>query len=156
MALLLSICCLALLQQDQMSKTPQSNICKSDLKCARNQNVSAVPSPLNLKTLLIFVTIISQDICGEKWGEISDFYVWQIWRNLKLLHMWSNVKFLHMTDVEKCVWCGKHLYAVLLTNLFCCDLCCFVAKSVLFQFSHFWTKDCGLWRKKEKYEDLWI
>ena len=86
-----------------------------------------------------------------------------MWRNLTFLHMLNNFKFLHITDVEKSdvsphltrVWCGECLYictryAVLLKNWFCRDLRCFVAKSVLLQFTHFcveknWTKEsiCG-------------
>ena len=35
---------------------------------------------------------------GEKLssGEISDFYAWQMWRNLNFLHIWSNLKFFHI------------------------------------------------------------
>ena len=37
-------------------------------------------------------------------SEISphvDYFTWQMWRNLKFLHMWSNFTFLNMTNVEK-------------------------------------------------------
>ena len=51
-------------------------------------------------TYLIFVTY---EICGENLscGEISDFYTWQMWGNLKFLHMWRSFKFLYTTTVEK-------------------------------------------------------
>ena len=75
-----------------------------------------------------------------------------------------------MTDVDKsemsphlgCVWCGKCLHmctinAVLLKNWFCCDLRCFVTKSVLSRFTHFCveknlTKNCLRGEKNDKYQ----
>ena len=44
-------------------------------------------------------------------------------RNMKYLHIW------HVCDVENVSTCT--IYAVLLYNWFCSDLCTFVAKSVL-------------------------
>ena len=34
-------------------------------------------------------------------GEISNSCTWQVWGNLKFLHMWIKFTFLHITDVEK-------------------------------------------------------
>ena len=34
-------------------------------------------------------------------GEISAFYVWQLWGNWRYLQMWQNFRCLHITDVEK-------------------------------------------------------
>ena len=59
--------------------------------------------------------LCGENLCGEKmtnmrsappsiFGKscfvISNFCAWQIWRNLKFLHMWINFTFRHMTDVE--------------------------------------------------------
>ena len=63
-----------------------------------------------------------------------------MWRNLKFLHMWSKFKLCYMKDVEKSeisphlasVWWGEGLHmceihVFLLLNLFCRNLCTFVA-----------------------------
>ena len=69
-------------------------------------------------------------------GEISNSCTWQVWGNLKFLHMWIKFTFLHITDVEKSeislIMCT--IYGILLnfTLFFCifCNLRCFVVKSV--------------------------
>ena len=48
------------------------------------------------------------------------------------------------------------IFAVLLQNLFCCNLCCFVAKPILSRFTHFLCGDklqpkCCPWRVNDKY-----
>ena len=63
-------------------------------------------------------------------GEISNFCIWQMWRNIKFLHVWINFTFLHLTDVEKseisfimCTIYGDLLHF----TLFCCKICLFFA-----------------------------
>ena len=79
-------------------------------------------------------------------GEIPDFYVRTMWRNLKFLHMWrifqissqyqcGNFTFLHIwhvCDVEN----GQFMLLCCTISVFC-DIRCFVTKSVLSQFTHF-------------------
>ena len=75
-------------------------------------------------------------------------------RNVKKLYQIEKV--LHMINVEQNVFCGETWINVLSQNLFCRNLRCFVAKSVLLQF---FALLCGeklnqklcLWRKKDKY-----
>ena len=69
-------------------------------------------------------------------GEISNSCTWQVWGNLKFLHMWIKFTFLHITDVEKSeislIMCT--IYGILLNFTlffaFFCNLRCFVVKSV--------------------------
>ena len=83
-------------------------------------------------------------------GEISNLCTWQMWRNLKFLHMWINFTFHHMTDVEKSeisfIMCT--IYGILLHfTLFCCK------KFIFLRFTLFFAKSvcCNLraivWRK---------
>ena len=96
-------------------------------------------------------------------GEISMFYTWQMWRNLKFhhmwinftwqmwrnlkfLHMWSNFKCLHMTDVE------KNLKSPSLSAIFAdSSRNRFVAIYALLCGENLSQKLCP-WRKNDKYE----
>ena len=116
----------------------------------------------------------------ETWGEISNFYRTQMKRNLKFS---TSVKFkspAYLSSPEfdlsfpyslpnkkqiKCTICG-----VLSQFMpFCCDLRCFVAKTVLSRFTRFCRENsfvaiyallCGeklnpklyMWRKNDKYQ----
>ena len=59
---------------------------------------------------------------------MSNSCTWQMWRNLKFLHMSSDFKFLHMSDVEKSEISFNMctIYGILL------HLHCFVGKFVFF------------------------
>ena len=52
---------------------------------------------------LIFVTDITDYICGEKLpcGEFSAFHIWRLQGNKKNLYIWRNFICFPMTDVEK-------------------------------------------------------
>ena len=43
-------------------------------------------------------------------GEILDFYTWQIWRIMKLLHMWSKFNCLQNTDVFFAIYVWEKLF----------------------------------------------
>ena len=71
-------------------------------------------------------------------GEISNFWTWQMRRNLKFLHMWINFTFHHMTDVEKSeisfIMCI--IYGILLHfTLLCCKKFCFLRFALFFEKS---------------------
>ena len=83
--------------------------------------------------------ISPHDRCGEIWNfspcwVISNFSTWQMWRNLKFLHIW------HVYDVENVLtyvhvmlFCLKIvvIYTVLSLNLFCRDLRIFVWRKIV-------------------------
>ena len=48
--------------------------------------------------------------------EISNFCTWQMWKNMKFLHMWIKFKFLHVTDVE-CFQISSHYRCEEIWNL---------------------------------------
>ena len=58
-------------------------------------------------------------------GEISNFCTWQMWRNLNFLNMWINFTWQMWRNLKSPSLCVQFM-------VFCCILCCFVAKSLFF------------------------
>ena len=82
-------------------------------------------------------------------GEISNLCTWQMWRNLKFLHMWINFTFHHMTDVEKSEISFNMctIYGILLHfTLFCFKKLVFFAIHAVFSQNRFvaiYALSCG-------------
>ena len=90
--------------------------------CVGDDDILVMETPHNCQT-------------GWWWWKISDFYAWQMWRNLKFLHIW------HVCDVENVSTCVQFMlfcykigfvaiYALLSRNLFCRDLRTFVWRKI--------------------------
>ena len=85
-------------------------------------------------------------------GVISNFFTWQMWRNLKFLHSW------HVYDVEnvfKCVhnmlFCWKMGFVVIYAV---CREICFDAIYALLCGEKL-NQRLGMWRKNDKYQ-VWL
>ena len=94
--------------------------------------------------------------CGEIWHfstcwVISNFSTWQMWRNLKFLHIW------HVYDVENVFSCTRYVVCWQI------GLSWFTLFSWKICFVAIYTLLCGeklnqilrMWRKNDKYE-VWI
>ena len=91
--------------------------------------------------MILFTSKTSPHLCTCK--VISNFSIWQMWRNLK---------FFHMTKVCGAFLVFCHILCCFFWHFFC-ELHCFVAKSIYALLcGDKWSPKLCLWRKKDKYE----